>query len=101
MEIRIMKYRGLTLMELMVIIAIIMVLAGLILPVFSGCRTPARRTACGSNLNQIGKALFMYADVPANGIFPTSNTSKDPFADTTPMHSLNLLYRGYIADPRV
>jgi len=95
------KCRGLTLVEIMVMIVILMVLAGLILPTLRGSRVNSKRTACANNLNQIGKGLFMYADVPANRIFPTSGTTADPYADPTPMSSLNLLYRGYIADAKV
>lgn len=96
-----MKHRGLTLVEIMVMIVILMVLTALILPTFRTKERGGRRTACASNLNQIGKGIFMYADVPANGIFPTSGTIADPYADPAPMISLNLLYRGYIADAKV
>lgn len=88
------KY-GFTLIELLVVIAIIAILAGLILPVLARARESARRTACKSNLSQIGKACGMYAEVPANlGKFPDSG-------DDNPMFSLNLLYDAYIDDPRV
>jgi prepilin-type N-terminal cleavage/methylation domain-containing protein len=87
------KKHGFTLIELLVVIAIIAILAGLILPVLARARESARRTSCASNLNQIGKAMFMYADVPANGKFPeTTGTALD---------SWGLLYNKYVADPRV
>ena len=43
----------------------------------------------------------MYADVPANNVFPTRGTTADRFADTQPMTALGLLYNKYVADPRV
>jgi len=95
------RKQGFTLIELLVVIAIIAILAGLILPVLARARESARRTACGSNLNQIGKGIFMYADVPANGIFPSTSPGPSPYNDGTPMDALNLLYRGYIADAKV
>jgi type II secretory pathway pseudopilin PulG len=45
---------------LLVVVAIIGVLAGLLLPVFSAAWASARRAACTSNLRQIGLASAMY-----------------------------------------
>jgi prepilin-type N-terminal cleavage/methylation domain-containing protein/prepilin-type processing-associated H-X9-DG protein len=56
-----MRKRGFTLIELLVVIAIIAILAAILFPVFSRAREQARKTACLSNLKQIGTALMMYA----------------------------------------
>jgi len=53
--------RGFTLIELLVVIAIIAILAAILFPVFARAREQARRTACLSNMKQIGTALYMYA----------------------------------------
>lgn len=55
------KLRGFTLIELMVVIAVIAALAAILLPVFAQAREKARATACLSNLKQIGAAALMYA----------------------------------------
>lgn len=53
---------GFTLIELLVVIAIIAVLAAILFPVFARSRERARRTACSSNLRQIGLAFAFYVD---------------------------------------
>ena len=51
---------GFTLIELLVVIAIIAILAAILFPVFAQARDQARKSACLSNLNQMGKAVIMY-----------------------------------------
>jgi hypothetical protein len=96
-----MRTRGLTLLEVVVIILILVILAGLILPCLSRpCESP-RRVSCAANLRQIAMACYLYADEPANGRFPTLSTTADRFADPNPMGALSLLYRDYVQDPKV
>jgi prepilin-type N-terminal cleavage/methylation domain-containing protein/prepilin-type processing-associated H-X9-DG protein len=66
---------GFTLVELMVVIAIISVLTALTLPVGLRAREMSRRASCATNLRQIGVAFSMYVD-DWDGAFP--NTS-DPY----------------------
>jgi len=51
-----------TLVELLVVIALIAVLAALLLPALASARDKGRRAACVSNLRQLGIALRSYAD---------------------------------------
>ncbi len=51
---------GFTLIELLVVIAIISILAAILFPVFQKVRENARRTACLSNMKQVGLGVQMY-----------------------------------------
>lgn len=52
--------RAFTLIELLVVIAIVMLLAAILFPAFNRVRDGGRRSACQSNLKQIGMGLLQY-----------------------------------------
>src|SRR5438445_3156976 len=54
-------HRGFTLIELLVVMAIIVILAAMLFPIFAQAREKARQTTCLANLKQIGTAAQMYA----------------------------------------
>jgi prepilin-type N-terminal cleavage/methylation domain-containing protein/prepilin-type processing-associated H-X9-DG protein len=51
---------GFTLIEILVVIAIVCLLAAILFPVFARARENARRASCASNLHQIGLGVLQY-----------------------------------------
>ncbi len=68
---------GFTLIELLVVMAIIGILAGLMLPALAAARESARRSACMSNLHQLGIALHLYSK-DHRGWFPVEEICGNP-----------------------
>jgi prepilin-type N-terminal cleavage/methylation domain-containing protein len=54
------KRSAFTLIELLIVIAIIAILAAILFPVFARAREKARQVTCVSNLKQLGTAQMMY-----------------------------------------
>jgi prepilin-type N-terminal cleavage/methylation domain-containing protein len=58
---RMSKTKGFTLIELMIVIAIIAILAAILIPNFVKARAQAQHTACCTNVKHLGIACEMYS----------------------------------------
>lgn len=67
--------RAFTLIELLVVVAVIGLLVGILMPALGGARAQAKRTACSTNLRQIGTGLQVYM---------AGNHDRFPFASFLP-----------------
>jgi prepilin-type N-terminal cleavage/methylation domain-containing protein/prepilin-type processing-associated H-X9-DG protein len=63
--------RGFTLIEMLVVIAIISILASILFPTFSKAQEKARQADCASNIRQLGMAVKMY-EQDFDGQFPVA-----------------------------
>jgi prepilin-type N-terminal cleavage/methylation domain-containing protein len=63
------RRRGVTLLELIIVLAIISIMMGLLFPAIHMVVQEARKTACDSNIHQLGLAMSQYTDV-THGFVP-------------------------------
>jgi prepilin-type N-terminal cleavage/methylation domain-containing protein/prepilin-type processing-associated H-X9-DG protein len=85
------KSKAFTLLELLVVIAVIALLAALLFPVFARARALARRTTCLSNLRQIAFAYRLYLqdwdEQCPPWAFPRGSAGQFPFVSWPPVEA--------------
>ena len=76
--------RAFTLVEMLVVLAIISILSSMILPSLGRAREGGRRAACASNLRQIGLAFSLYVDDNEERYPPLSSSETFPVPPPLP-----------------
>jgi prepilin-type N-terminal cleavage/methylation domain-containing protein/prepilin-type processing-associated H-X9-DG protein len=90
------KSAGFTLVELLVVVAIIGILVGLLLTALAGGKAKAHNSVCINNLRQLGLATRLYAEdnrgrMPSAEVLPT-----DPITPATPLPRICDVLASYI-----
>ena len=68
--------RAFTLIECLVVVALVATLAAMLFPVFVQAKRPVKGTVCLSNLRQIGMAMTLYGN-DADGLYPSATDPVD------------------------
>ena len=89
------RERGFTLIEMMIVVAIIAILVAILVPNFIRARAQAQTAACEANLKEIATALELYQTdheqypTATNTAVTSSDTNLAPYLKQTPIDPVN------------
>ncbi len=81
MNIKNSRYNAFTLIEILIVLAILSLLAAILFPIVSRARASARTSTCAANLRQIGQALALYKS-DHDGFYPPAATIEFPYGSS-------------------
>jgi type II secretion system protein G len=97
---------GFTLIEMMIVVAIIAILVSILVPNFVRARAQAQTSACESNLKEIATAIELFQTdndhYPSSGTVDSSNDELQPYLRQTPVDPAGgpgLYYAFTVTDP--
>jgi type II secretion system protein G len=100
------RQRGFTLIEMMIVVAIIAILVSILVPNFVRARAQAQTSACESNLKEIATAIELYQTdndrYPDSGTVDGQNDQLQPYLKQTPVDPVagpGAFYTFTVADP--
>ncbi|HYE01817.1 MAG TPA: prepilin-type N-terminal cleavage/methylation domain-containing protein [Phycisphaerales bacterium] len=89
------RHRGaFTLIELLLVVAIIALLVSILLPVLAHARASSQATVCAANLGQLGKAVNLYALDYRDRVWPQFDWAPVPYQIQAPGQPLNQVGSG-------
>lgn len=98
--------RGFTLIEMMIVVAIIAILVSILVPNFVRARAQAQTAACEANLKEIATAIELYETdndrYPDSGVANASNAELAAYLKQTPVDPAagpSLYYQFTVSDP--
>jgi len=77
------RYRGFTLLELLITISIICLLIGILMPVTARVKSAAEKVTCSASLRQMGLVMEMYCQEHKE-TYPVARYMPEPFVSSSP-----------------
>lgn len=97
------KRTGFSLMELLMVVAILSILVAVLLPALARARESSRRMSCANNLKQLGLSLQMYSQ-ESDGMYPALQSLSETCSVSS---GINFMFNGlsmfpeYLSDARL
>jgi prepilin-type N-terminal cleavage/methylation domain-containing protein/prepilin-type processing-associated H-X9-DG protein len=92
------RHRAFTMVEMLVVLAVIGVLAGLLLSALGRAKSKAHRVSCLNNLRQLGVAIALYADDHNQRLPSAEPLPSTPVATNPPLPGIRSVLNHYVGN---